>query len=521
MRVAAPSIALAASLFASSAAAIVTQPDGVVIPQTDHVQTLFDSRSDPVNARDDAAIIPETFHPGCSLTFTLVSRGGATFRDAFGWYNVTGSAPAASDLHVLIPCGSTAGFVAPLNLSTEPDYRGGEIGFFLRTPEQSGACAGGDCCATLTHPGYTYYSERRFNPDNTGVATSFIHLLVYNSHATTRAFYFAWEDLYGGGDNEFTDFVAQVGNIVCSGGGAACDTGLPGICGQGTQQCRAGALQCIGTNSPRAETCNGLDDDCNGMTDEGAGLCGAVQICDRGVCVDRCVEDSCFAGFTCSTEGSCVASNCIGVTCGAGQRCEAGACVSPCDGVTCPNGLSCREGRCVDACAGVTCDPEQVCTAGVCQPRCQCGGCGAGLACASDGRCVEAACASTSCGSGQVCAGGTCVDPCSIAVCPRGQVCVDRACVDAPVTADGGVGDASVDAGGDAMTALDVATTDAASDATGATDARVDASFGHPRSGCSCRVPAGNLPHHRDACAAAVIAMAIARRRRRSRGAPR
>ena len=60
--------------------------------------------------------------------------------------------------------------------------------------------------------------------------------------------------------------VADNGN---PGGGAACDSGQPGVCGPGTTLCRAGRVQCDPQRAPGAETCNGLDDNCNGASDEG------------------------------------------------------------------------------------------------------------------------------------------------------------------------------------------------------------------------------------------------------------
>ncbi len=480
-------IAACAALTVVSPAFAVTQPDGTVVPQLNHVQALFDARTDPIRAQADAAIVPETFHPGCRLTFTVVSRGGALFQDAFGWYNATGSAPDPADLHVLIPCGAAPGFVATLDVTHEPAYRGGEIGVFLRTPQTPGGsgCAGGDCCASATHPGYTYFSERRFNPDSSGASTSYIHLLVYDSRATPRAFYFAWEDLYSGGDNEFTDFVALVGNIVCTGAGGACDTGMPGVCAQGTDQCRSGALACVPVNTSRAEACDGLDNDCDGTVDNGTSLCPAGQVCERGACVDHCVEGSCFEGFTCSSQGTCVETACTAVTCPSGQRCEAGHCVAPCDAVVCPSNQVCRVGRCVDPCAGVTCDAEEACTDGVCQTRCECRGCAAGQSCGSDGRCAATDCATVMCPAGEVCAGGACHDACAGAMCPRGEVCRTGECVMAPPSpvdpaADAGplpIDAAQPDAGG---------VTDAGFDAA---DVGVDApSFPAPRPSCHCRV---------------------------------
>jgi hypothetical protein len=84
------------------------------------------------------------------------------------------------------------------------------------------------------------------------------------------------------------------------GGGAACTTGAPGICSSGTTTCSGGGLTCVQTTSPAAETCNGVDDDCDGATDDGNPGGGAA--CSTGL------PGICSAGTTtCSAGGlSCV-----------------------------------------------------------------------------------------------------------------------------------------------------------------------------------------------------------------------
>jgi hypothetical protein len=65
------------------------------------------------------------------------------------------------------------------------------------------------------------------------------------------------------------------------GGGAACNTGRPGICAAGTKQCTAGSLTCKSTATPTQETCNGKDDDCDGKIDDGfnqAKMTGGGQV---------------------------------------------------------------------------------------------------------------------------------------------------------------------------------------------------------------------------------------------------
>jgi hypothetical protein len=56
------------------------------------------------------------------------------------------------------------------------------------------------------------------------------------------------------------------------GGGAACETGLLGACGQGTLRCVDAALSCV-AQEPVAESCNGVDDDCNGEVDDPSTIC--------------------------------------------------------------------------------------------------------------------------------------------------------------------------------------------------------------------------------------------------------
>jgi hypothetical protein len=493
---------------------------GPRIPVGNALQMLFDAQRETLRAQDDAAVTPERFVPGCTLTFTLISRGDAAFRNIFGWYNVRpGMPPDPNDLHPLIPCDAANGARFTLNLRDNPDYRGGEIGFFLKTPEDgtSGRCT--QCCARIGPgaPGHAFFSERRYNPDSMG-EDSYIHLLIYDSRTTPNAFYFAWEDLYSGGDNNFTDFVARVDSIVCTGAGAPCDTGRPGACGLGIRQCRGGELTCVGTTTPSAERCDGVDNDCNGRVDDGDGLCGAMRVCDRGVCVDRCrVELGCFPGEVCTERGTCVPSACAMVACEANQRCEGGRCVGACEGITCPRGQVCRVGRCVDPCAGVTCDSDAVCVDGVCVPRCECRRCATGETCGRDGRCRPNDCATVTCPAGQSCVGGMCRDACMGAVCPRGERCVMGACVPIPPPMPM---DAAVAPDGAALP--DVAPppdVEKAPPDGGAMDAGADADrfVSEEGPGCGCRV-GGLEGSHAPRGVVGCLLFGVGLRRRRRRG---
>lgn len=421
-----------------------------------------------------ASTQPETFHPTCAQTYTLRSRGTALFKNAFGWYNVVNGAPSLDDLHVMLDCNAAPGDAAVLDLANEPAWLGGDIGFFLVTPEshaQKGTCAGGDCCATVARvkggEGYAYYSQRDNNPDFAG-ASSYIHLLIYDSLVFPQTYYFAFEDIYGGSNNDFTDFVASVSGIECPGGGVACDTGQPGICGFGVTVCDAGVVLCQPLFGPSAEVCNGLDDDCDGLSDVAASCPNADDVCNEGNCVPHCAKGE----FPCTKPGTqcdpgaglCVDDDCVGVNCPTGEICHQGTCVAPCEDVVCPYGQECVGDACLDLCAGVTCGSGQVCSRGKCFGGCAtCDGipCEAPLACdEASGTCVDPSCA-TPCPDGTHCAGGLCVDDCQGAVCPLGQLCSGGNCVDAGAGGSGststgistgeggsGAGDATTGAGG-------------------------------------------------------------------------
>jgi MYXO-CTERM domain-containing protein len=402
----------------------------------------------------EASTTPETFHPSCPLTFDLLSRGTALFKNAFGWYNVTGQAPALSDLHVMQDCNAAPGQSVVLDLASEPAYAGGDVGFFLVTPEshtQKGSCAGGNCCASVARAmngeGYVYFSERKYNPDFMG-ASSYIHLLVYQSHIAQPKFYFAWEDTFNSSSGNFNDFVSGVSGIQCSGGGALCNTGKKGVCALGITKCNLGVLGCEPIFSAGAEQCNGLDDDCDGQIDDGA-TCPPNQVCHGGACVPQCSpsEFPCTGNTECDmATGLCVDAACKSMSCPADQVCAGGKCRTPCEGVVCPHGQDCIGDTCVDLCKGVTCAAGQVCKQGKCFGGCNaCDGiaCGAPLKCdAATGACADPSCPS-GCAAGTFCQAGQCVDACTGVTCPPGQTCMSGECQSASSGAggmDGGFG---------------------------------------------------------------------------------
>jgi hypothetical protein len=392
----------------------------------------------------DAKTTPETFHPTCALTFTVVNRGGARFNSVFGWYNVTsaGSAPPPpSDLHVMLDCSAQAGKSVVLDVRNDPAYKGGDIGFFLVTPEDHsthGSCANNDCCATVARfasgVGYAYYSERAFNPD--GGATPYIHLLTFLSKIAQRKFYFAWEDTFQTASADFTNPVMSVSGVECGGAGKPCDTGGHGICAGGVTTCDNGMLGCTPLGAGAPERCDGLDNDCNGTVDDGAVCDNPNEVCVNGECVPRCTlgqEFGCTDDTQCDqAAGICIDPKCAGITCPPDETCRAGVCGHACDGIVCPHGIDCRDGACVDPCATKSCSAGQVCVGGLCLPGCNaCGGvtCSAPLSCdAATGACTDPSCPG-GCPAGQYCDAGACKDACDGAVCPPKHQCVMGQCV--------------------------------------------------------------------------------------------
>ena len=286
-------------------------------------------------------------------------------------------------------------------------------------------------------------------------------------------------------------FRIRAGAIECPDAGEVCDTGLTGVCAEGRTQCVADGTVCQEIIEPSGERCDSLDNDCDGMTDEGDGLCGALDICDRGSCIAECFEAGCPEGEMCREDGRCVETACEDVECAPGERCVGGACIDVCEGVICPDGQSCRAGRCRDLCASLECDACTACSDGACIDHCSVVGCPAGQECEEDGICVEAACLGVRCGPGRTCRMGVCVDACMGVVCPESEVCMRGECsppMSMPVPDAGAMSmpDASPmsDAGGMEDSGPPTPDTDS-----GALDAGPGGAEG---GGCGCAVPGTN-----------------------------
>lgn len=352
--------------------ATVTQVDGTILPVPngstdcdgaggDNLQTCFNTLEgvSPPNAQAihqtlDAATVPEIFLPntGQAVVFRDVSEG-AGFENSFGWYNVGDDVATAggraANLHPILGCGrpmvngpgnATTHSGEPtfylqsaepnqqisVNFATERAagrYKGGFIAFYLITPEGNPSA---DNCGDFKNGsdgnslfGRIYYTQKDLNNDG-----DFVHHLVYQSKRTPNRFYFGFEDLFRGGDNDFEDMLIQVTGLtppctpqtevcdgidndcdgavdsddpdltgvdeacLCDGASMTCDNGPRfGQCRTGVTVCRAGEIQCHGTGQSSPEVCDNLDNNCNNQIDDNPSGTGAA--CD-GQDADTCPE---------------------------------------------------------------------------------------------------------------------------------------------------------------------------------------------------------------------------------------
>ncbi len=195
---------------------------------------------------------------------------------------------------------------------------------------------------------------------------------------------------------------------------------------------------------------------------DGEVLCGPGQadvascVCRNNECTFSCDGVVCMGGTVCNPRdplGRCVANDCTGLGCGAGEICDvaSGACVAdPCATVTCGATEACRDGVCEATCAGVSCADGEVCRAGACEADlCADVSCTGQVCDPTSGECVDDLCDGVSCPVGQVCAlaTGNCVaDPCVGLRCPDNTMCEAGECVD-EVTPSEDAGPPPFDAG--------------------------------------------------------------------------
>src|SRR4051812_11308113 len=262
-------VAAVTVLLAARAEATVTQVDGTIVPANGNLQSALDTYETPagtINAVKDASEFPQIFKPRLSSAVSFKDiREGASFEDSFGWYNVGDdvqtTAGRAANLHPVMGCGvvmvasgataaqHTGNSAFYVQSAEEPNsitvdfaseqtagrYKGGFIGFYLITPEGNpsnnncGDFVNGSDGKSLF--GFIYFTQKDLNNDG-----DFVHHLVYPSKNVADRFYFGFEDLFRGGDNDYEDMAMQVEGLT---------------------------PPCV----PSAEVCDGIDNDCDGLID--------------------------------------------------------------------------------------------------------------------------------------------------------------------------------------------------------------------------------------------------------------
>jgi hypothetical protein len=220
---------------------------------------------------------------------------------------------------------------------------------------------------------------------------------------------------------------AGVGDVCLCDGLTQAQVDAGGDCKAGKKVCRGTlGVVCEGCILPRAEVCDGRDNDCDGKSDQQA-VCSSGFACREGSCTLQCKpgEFPCPAGYMC-VQTYCIPQRCVGITCSSDKKCDndTGLCVDLCDKVSCTAPAHCKAGTCVDCNSpGEACPTGQQCVGGLCQSD-PCAGkvCPSGKYC-SDGNCVEL-CTNVTCAAEQRCVAGACVaDPCASVSCSPSQYC--------------------------------------------------------------------------------------------------
>ena len=371
-------ISVLAAMIATHASATVTQVDGTIIPtgivgggdNRTRMQAALDTYEPPngtINSITDAAEFPQVFKPNLTQPVVFLDiRETAGFENSFGYYNVGDDVATVAgrnaNLHPIMGCGrpmvagagnatthsgnpafyiqsAEEGSTVGVDFASEQTagrYKGGFIGFYLITPENNpsnnncGDFKNGSDGASLF--GFIYFTQKDLNNDG-----DFVHHLVYESPVVANRFFFGFEDLFRGGDNDFEDMAMRIDGLTppcvpqaetcdgldndcdglvdgsdpdltdvntactCDGVGLTCDNGPRfGQCQPGVTVCTAGAIVCHGTGTPSGEICDGLDNNCNNIPDDNPSGTGAA--CDGPD------PDSCSGQIICQL-GSLVCSD--------------------------------------------------------------------------------------------------------------------------------------------------------------------------------------------------------------------
>ncbi len=388
----------------SQVRAFISQVDGTPVPQTTRMQQCLNRAvtgegSATIDARMDAAIQPEAYRPvenpvgsgSYPVTFRAIGEG-AGYHNNFGWVFTDVDPTNPANLNQIFDCRSGGACDCPcdpetmrpggawqrtIDFATVPGFVPGRtITFWLRTPERiDGSGNDPDGCGNLADTSNRiYFTSKSLNDDG-----DYVHFLVYESVTYTDSYYFGFEDLFRGGDNDFEDMLVRADGLVplctpqpetCNNTDDDCDLmvdegitrGCTTACGSGTETCTAGSYGTCSAPTPSTESCNALDDDCDGRLDEGLtrscmNSCGTgTEICVAGAFADCSAptptiedcdgnDDDCDGSVDEGITRACFSS------CGSGtETCMAGSyagCTAPIPGMESCNAMD-------DDCDGLT-----------------------------------------------------------------------------------------------------------------------------------------------------------------------
>ncbi|APR88629.1 hypothetical protein A7982_13978 [Minicystis rosea] len=237
--------AAAISLVASTAAADVTEPNGLSVPIDSTLKTLFVERGESINWHTDAHVTPNAFSPLCGFTATFVLNQAAN-KLGLAWYNETGTKPLASDLHVLVAAGSPVGTsFSGTAIINDPAYAGGLVGFALLGGEVHYTNASYDNVCTTCSP-----------------SGPWITALMYASTKTPNAYYICFEDgatSFFGWDNDgdFNDDVFFITGSPALEGASPATPASRGPARQASPSARRTARPASSSSSPRRRRATG------------------------------------------------------------------------------------------------------------------------------------------------------------------------------------------------------------------------------------------------------------------------
>jgi hypothetical protein len=145
----------------------------------------------------------ELFSPQATVTFSVVEREASYYLTEFGWYNAGDHSSLYTVFGPNLP-NNIPPYISDVTVnfdSSNSNYLGGAIGFFLKVPTEDPPSNG---------PIFYYYTQG--NLDNP--TTTFDHSLVYGT-GSSHTYVIKWEDYecQAQSDKDFNDLVVKIDGI--------------------------------------------------------------------------------------------------------------------------------------------------------------------------------------------------------------------------------------------------------------------------------------------------------------------